>query len=93
MRGVRRRLRLPPRQAALHMPRGQPKALTKAKELSVYQALQAADIAFEYQKHLPFHGCDLDSETGCAYVLSLYITSCKPFHRPCSRAREVGPSN
>ena len=27
---------------------GQPKALTKSKELSVYQALQAADIAFEY---------------------------------------------
>ena len=47
---------------------GQPKALTKTKELSVYQALQAADVAFEYQKHLPFHGCDLDSETRCADV-------------------------
>ena len=47
---------------------GQPKALTKSKELSVYQALQTAGIAFEYQKHLPFHGCDMDSETKCAYV-------------------------
>ena len=35
---------------------GRPKALTKSKELSVYQALRAAGIAFEYQKHLPFHG-------------------------------------
>ncbi len=47
---------------------GQPKALTKSKELSVYQALQAADIAIEYPKYLPFHGCDLDSETRCAFV-------------------------
>ena len=47
---------------------GQPKALTKSKELSVYQALQAAGIAFEYQKHLPFHSCQLDSETKCAFV-------------------------
>lgn len=47
---------------------GQPKALTKAKELSVYKALQAANITFEYQKHLPFHGCDLDNETKCAFV-------------------------
>ena len=35
---------------------------------SVYQALQAADIAFEYQKHLPFHGCGLDGETRYAFV-------------------------
>ena len=47
---------------------GQPKALTKSKELSIYTVLQAADIAFEYQKHLPFHGCHLDSETKCAFV-------------------------
>jgi hypothetical protein len=47
---------------------GQTKALTKSKELSVYKALRAADITFEYQKHLPFHGCDLQSETKCAYV-------------------------
>jgi hypothetical protein len=46
---------------------GQPKALTKSK-LTVYNALQAAHIAFEYQKHLPFRGCDLGSETVCAYV-------------------------
>ena len=46
----------------------QPKALTKVKELSVYQALQAADITFEYQKYLPFAGCDLDSETKYAFV-------------------------
>ena len=30
--------------------------------------MQAADITFEYQKHLPFHGCDLESETKCAFV-------------------------
>ena len=47
---------------------GQKKALTKVKELSVYKALQAADIAFEYQKYLPFAGCKLNSETKCAYV-------------------------
>ena len=35
---------------------GQPRALTKSKELSVYRALQTAGISFEYQKHLPFHG-------------------------------------
>ena len=46
----------------------QPKALTKSKELRVYRALQAADITFEYQKHLPFHGCELESETKCAFV-------------------------
>jgi hypothetical protein len=47
---------------------GQPKALTKSRELGVYNALQAAGIAFEYQKYLPFQGCDLQSETKCAYV-------------------------
>ena len=45
-----------------------PKALTKSKELRVYRALQAADITFEYQKHLPFHGCELESENKCAFV-------------------------
>ena len=44
---------------------GQPRARTKTKELIVYHALQAAGIAFEYQKYLPYHGCDLDSETKC----------------------------
>ena len=47
---------------------GQPKALTKVKELSVYKALQAADIAFEYQKYLPFDRCELNSETKYAFV-------------------------
>ena len=54
---------------------GQPKALTKVKELSVYQALQAADITFEYQKYLPFAGCELNSETTCAYVDFAIIAS------------------
>lgn len=47
---------------------GQPRALTKAKELSVHKALQAAGIAFEYQKHLPFYDCGLEGETKCAFV-------------------------
>ena len=33
---------------------GEPKALTKTKELDVYKALQVASIEFEYQKHIPF---------------------------------------
>jgi hypothetical protein len=45
-----------------------PKALTKRKELDVYQALQNAGIEFEYQKHLPFRSCSLASETTCAYI-------------------------
>ena len=47
---------------------GERKALTKSKELNIYQALQVAGIAFEYQKHLPFQACELDSETRCAFV-------------------------
>jgi hypothetical protein len=31
-----------------------PKALTKARELEVHQALQAAGFQFDYQVHLPF---------------------------------------
>ena len=54
---------------------GEPKALTKTKELSVYKALQEANIGFEYQKHLPFHGCDLNSETKCAFVDFAITTS------------------
>jgi hypothetical protein len=42
--------------------------MTKTKELSVYTALQSADIHFEYQKYLPFHSCKLESETKYAYV-------------------------
>ena len=45
-----------------------PKALTKSKELELHQALQNADICFEYQKHLPFRGCGLASETMHAYI-------------------------
>ena len=43
-----------------------PKALTKSKELAVYQLLQNAGINFEFQKHMPFKGCGLDSETAWA---------------------------
>jgi len=46
---------------------GEPKALTKKKELNVYNTLQAAGIDFEYQKHIPFRSCGLESETACAY--------------------------
>ena len=55
----------------IHMRRahsGDRKALTKGKELEVYQALQKAGFTFEYQKHVAFAGCSLDTETRCAYV-------------------------
>ena len=55
----------------MHMQRAHsdnPKALTKRKELDVYAALQEAGIEFEYQKHIPFKGCGLGSETSCAYL-------------------------
>ncbi len=44
------------------------KALTKVKEMELYQALQAAGIQFDYQKHIPFTSCGLESETVCAYA-------------------------
>ena len=47
---------------------GNRKAVTKAKELGVYQALQDAGYSFEYQKHIAFAGCGLESETRCAFV-------------------------
>ena len=47
---------------------GNSKALTKQRELVLYQSLQAAGVEFEYQKHIPFAACGLDSETRCAYV-------------------------
>ena len=47
---------------------GEQKALTKTKELNIHNALQAADIEFEYQKYIPFRGCGLGSETACAYL-------------------------
>ena len=45
-----------------------PKALTKSKELDVYMALADAGIDFEYQKYLPFKGCDLQSESTHCFV-------------------------
>ena len=45
-----------------------PRAVTKSKELEVHQALRDAQIAFEYQHHLPFRGCGLESETAHAYA-------------------------
>ncbi len=47
---------------------GESKALTKVKELEIYQALQAAGIHFEYQKYIPFTACGFESETRCAYA-------------------------
>ena len=47
---------------------GDRKALTKVKERELYQALQAAGIQFDYQKHIPFTACGLGSETACAYA-------------------------
>ena len=55
----------------IHMRRqhsGEKKAVTKQKEMAVYQALQNADIQFEYQKYIPFAQCGLGSETKCAYA-------------------------
>ena len=43
-------------------------AVTKSKELEVHQALRDAQIAFEYQHHLPFRGCGLGSETAHAFA-------------------------
>jgi len=47
---------------------GEPKALTKQKELALYQELQKAGVVFEYQYHLPFKACGLNSETVRAFV-------------------------
>ena len=47
---------------------GEPRSLTKQKELVLYQELQKAGVQFEYQHHLPFRACGLNSETTCAYV-------------------------
>ena len=47
---------------------GDRKAITKRKEIAVYLALQNANIPFEYQKYIPFAGCDLNSESKCAYL-------------------------
>lgn len=47
---------------------GEPKALTKTKELNIHTAMRAAGFEFEYQKHIPFTSCGLESETACAYL-------------------------
>ena len=44
------------------------KALTKRKELDLHQSLQQAGVDFEYQKHMPFKRCGLESETASAYI-------------------------
>jgi hypothetical protein len=45
-----------------------PKALTKRKELDLYQVLQNAGVEFEHQKYMPFRGCGLASETAHAFI-------------------------
>ena len=45
-----------------------PRSVTKSKELEAHQALRDAQIAFEYQQHLPFRGCGLESETAHAFA-------------------------
>ncbi|OLP72490.1 hypothetical protein AK812_SmicGene48181 [Symbiodinium microadriaticum] len=45
-----------------------PKGLTKSKELEVHQLLAKSGIQFEYQHHLPFRGCGLESETTRAFA-------------------------
>ena len=45
-----------------------PKALTKSKELEVHQLLGKSGLLFEYQHHLPFRGCGLESETSRAFA-------------------------
>jgi len=46
----------------------EPKAVTKQKELVLYQALRQAGVAFEYQFHIPFKSCGFTSETTRAFV-------------------------
>lgn len=46
----------------------EPKALTKRKELAVHKALTDAGIDFDYQFHVTFSGCSLDSEGKRAFV-------------------------
>jgi hypothetical protein len=45
-----------------------PKALTKRKELCVFQALTEAGIPFDCQVYLPFRTCGLQSETRHAFA-------------------------
>jgi hypothetical protein len=46
----------------------EPKARTKQKELEVYQWLEEDGVQFDYQAHLPFRACGLESETCRAFV-------------------------
>ena len=43
-------------------------ARTKVREMELYQALQQAGVQFEFQRHIPFAGCGINSETKCAYL-------------------------
>jgi hypothetical protein len=45
-----------------------PKALTKRKELCVFQALTEAGVSFDYQVYMPFRTCGLGSETKHAFA-------------------------
>jgi hypothetical protein len=54
---------------------GDPKALTKTKELDVYLALAGAGVQFEYQKFLPFRGCGLNSESAHCFVDFAILTA------------------
>jgi len=45
-----------------------PKAVTRAKELDVHEALSKANFQFAYQKHLPFRNCGLVSESAYAFI-------------------------
>jgi hypothetical protein len=47
---------------------GEPKAVTKTKELDVHLELGKAGVEFEYQKYLPFRQCGLVSETAYCFV-------------------------
>jgi hypothetical protein len=68
---------------------GEPKALTKQKELAVHQALVKAGVQFEYQHHIPFATCGLGSESRCAYV-DFVIT--KPWGYICLEIDEFAHS-
>ena len=53
---------------------GGPKAQTCMKEMQIYQALQEAGVTFQYQHHIPFKACGLNSETKHARLDFLVAT-------------------
>ena len=60
-----------PRALMIHMRTqhmGEPRALTKTKELELHRALQRAGVAFEYQYFIPFAGCGLQGGTKHAFL-------------------------